>query len=311
MIQFNDPILVTGAHRSGTTWVGKTLAEAKTVGYIHEPFHPQHPPGICSAEFWGPYVFLDGKHAETFTGHLASTLTWRYNWVTQLQAKPKRRYNIIKTLREGSQFEWARSNQLRPLMKDPLALLSAEWLAKRFNMRVVMLVRHPAAFVSSIKRMGWANYPFDVFLQQPLVKRQLHPYVDEARAYKENLPDIIDQACLTWRILNYFVDQYRQRHPDWILIRHEDVAANPVEEFTALYRQLGLDMTDRIKGKIYQETNANNPGEAPDNRFRAMTRDSQATTRTWQERLSFAEIARIRRSTEDVWRLFYDEESWQ
>ena len=45
------PILVTGAHRSGTTWIGKMLALAPGVGYIHEPFSPATAPGISSAAF--------------------------------------------------------------------------------------------------------------------------------------------------------------------------------------------------------------------------------------------------------------------
>ncbi|HUH21151.1 MAG TPA: hypothetical protein VLZ09_04715, partial [Gaiellaceae bacterium] len=39
------PILVTGAHRSGTTWVGKMLALAPGVGYVHEPFNPRFSAG--------------------------------------------------------------------------------------------------------------------------------------------------------------------------------------------------------------------------------------------------------------------------
>ena len=31
------PILVTGSHRSGSTWVGKMLATSPSVNYIHEP----------------------------------------------------------------------------------------------------------------------------------------------------------------------------------------------------------------------------------------------------------------------------------
>ena len=38
-------VLVTGSHRSGTTWVGKILAEAPETCYLHEPFKPGwHPP---------------------------------------------------------------------------------------------------------------------------------------------------------------------------------------------------------------------------------------------------------------------------
>ena len=38
------PILVTGSHRSGTTWVGKTIALSPSVTYIGEPFND--PPRI-------------------------------------------------------------------------------------------------------------------------------------------------------------------------------------------------------------------------------------------------------------------------
>jgi len=33
------PILVTGSHRSGTTWAGRSLVLAPNTAYIHEPFN--------------------------------------------------------------------------------------------------------------------------------------------------------------------------------------------------------------------------------------------------------------------------------
>lgn len=33
------PILITGAHRSGTTWLGKIVSLSNGVRYIHEPFN--------------------------------------------------------------------------------------------------------------------------------------------------------------------------------------------------------------------------------------------------------------------------------
>ena len=43
------PILVTGAPRSGSTWVGNVLALDKRTGYVHEPFNKWCPPGLCRA----------------------------------------------------------------------------------------------------------------------------------------------------------------------------------------------------------------------------------------------------------------------
>jgi hypothetical protein len=40
-----SPVLVTGIHRSGTTWVGKMLAAAPGVVYINEPLTGIHRSG--------------------------------------------------------------------------------------------------------------------------------------------------------------------------------------------------------------------------------------------------------------------------
>ena len=45
MSDITHPILVTGAHRSGTTWVGKMLAADADTGYISEPLNVLHRPG--------------------------------------------------------------------------------------------------------------------------------------------------------------------------------------------------------------------------------------------------------------------------
>ena len=45
----NNPILVTGSHRSGTTWVGKMLAADSDTAYISEPLNVLHRLGIFRA----------------------------------------------------------------------------------------------------------------------------------------------------------------------------------------------------------------------------------------------------------------------
>ncbi len=41
------PILVTGTHRSGTTWVGKMLAAGPSTAYISEPCEGDTLVSIC------------------------------------------------------------------------------------------------------------------------------------------------------------------------------------------------------------------------------------------------------------------------
>src|SRR5262249_44032191 len=52
-------ILVTGSHRSGSTWLGRVLSAAPDVVYVHEPFSPLNPLGVaCEAEggVWFQYI---------------------------------------------------------------------------------------------------------------------------------------------------------------------------------------------------------------------------------------------------------------
>jgi hypothetical protein len=49
-----------------------------------------------------------------------------------------------RAIRQGLRFRRARLTRARPLVKDPLALLSAEWLADRLQMVLAFLVRSRA-----------------------------------------------------------------------------------------------------------------------------------------------------------------------
>jgi hypothetical protein len=128
----------------------------------------------------------------------------------------------------------ARKKGLRPLVKDPLALLSAEWFAQEFGADVVVIVRHPAAFVSSLVRLQW-SHPFDDFLRQDrLLEERLSSFAAEINEFAHRPREIIEQGILLWRILYSVVGGYADAHPEWTFVRHEDVSATPEHVFAAL-----------------------------------------------------------------------------
>ena len=59
-----NPILVTGTHRSGTTWVGKMLAADSATAYISEPLNVLHRPGVFHTKVyhWYQYICADNEH---------------------------------------------------------------------------------------------------------------------------------------------------------------------------------------------------------------------------------------------------------
>ena len=54
----NQPIVIVGPERSGTTWFETVLRSSPRVHYVHEPFNrwAPRPPGPRSCPFAGVYV---------------------------------------------------------------------------------------------------------------------------------------------------------------------------------------------------------------------------------------------------------------
>ena len=135
-------------------------------------------------------------------------------------------------------------------MKDPIAAFSSSWLASTFDMATIVLVRHPAGFASSLKRLGW-SHPFNDFLAQPaLMEERLQAFEGEIARMAKVEHDIVDQASLLWRMIYSVLLEYRRAHPDWIVVRHEDLALDPVGGFAGLYRRLGLCYSEDIRRRV-------------------------------------------------------------
>ena len=47
-------------------------------------------------------------------------------------------------------FKYFKFRGYNPLIKDPIAIFSADWLADKYDMNVVVLSRHPLGFISSL-----------------------------------------------------------------------------------------------------------------------------------------------------------------
>jgi Sulfotransferase family len=301
------PILVTGAHRSGTTWVGTMLALAPRVGLIHEPFSPRTDPGIAPVRFDRFFRYVCAENENGYVEGFERILHFRYAYRAQLRAL-RRPADVARSARDVAQFTRARLQRARPLLKDPIAVFSAEWLEQRFGCQVVVLARHPAAFASSLKRLGW-GYDWRLMLDQPLLLRDhLARFEPEIRTFAEREHDLIDQAILLWRVIYSTVAVYRDRHPDWLFERHEDLSLDPVGGFERLYGALDLTLDQSLKDEIRRHSAAENPQEQTHKH--SVTLDSRANVASWRRRLSADEITRIREGVADVSGAFYSDEDW-
>lgn len=307
-----SPVLVTGSHRSGSTWIGNILALDPHSGYIHEPFNRRHRRGIFRVHFKQAYTYITEENEAPYLAPFRDMLSWKFSPLAQMSQIHAPR-DLAVTARNMGYFQMQRLRGSRPIVKDPLALFSAPWLADRFGMRVVVAIRHPAAFVASLRSAGWDRFPFaDLRDQELLMRKHLAPFRVEIEAAAQTRPDVVDMGILLWRIFHHRIDQYQREHPDWIFVRHEDLSRDPPAQFETLFDRLGLRFSQTTAKKLHGLTGGGSRWRNP---FRQgatgnLARDSQKNILSWKARLTQSEIAYIRYAVEPLAAKFYSDADW-
>jgi hypothetical protein len=301
------PILVTGSHRSGTTWVGKMLAAGNQVAYISEPLNVQHRLGVLRARVSRWYTYICDDNQDEYLLAFLELLRYRYHLWAELRSLRSMK-DLLRMGRDLSHVMSARIYRQRPLLKDPFAVFSAPWFADQLGCQVIVTIRHPAAFASSLKRLNW-DFDLRDLLEQPLLMRDwLEPFHLEMEALAAD--DLIGQASLLWKMIYYVVDRYQKKYPEFRVVRHEDLSLAPLESYRELYQTLGLVFTPVAEEAIRMASSAQNPREASRSKAHTVKLDSRANLDNWKQRLSAGEIVRIRRATEEVASLYYSDSEW-
>ncbi|MFL3027270.1 MAG: hypothetical protein ACJZ1O_03150 [Candidatus Neomarinimicrobiota bacterium] len=326
----NKPILITGSHRSGSTWVGNIIKNLPMIYYIHEPLTPNSiTRGLFNTEVWYKYYDpnKDYKEVESILNKLfvgQYPIKALLHFKNSLPTTDYRNPNGINdnkidfkyfNWRIGAYFDAKKlkfnkvsHDEIIPLIKDPICLTAAEWIYKLWKSKNVFLIRHPAAFVSSLLRLNW-RFNFENFIKQPdLINRFLKPYESDIN----NPPkDFISEASLIWLCTAKIIIEYQKIYPDWIYMRHEDLSYNPIREFELLFEKLDLPYTDKVKRFIESTSHHNNPSEVSNKgKVHQLQRNSKENIKNWKKRLSNKEIKIIRDITEHISNKFYTNKDW-
>jgi hypothetical protein len=302
-----SPILVTGAHRSGTTWIGKMLAADPYTAYINEPLNVWHRPGVfrVPVKYW--YQYISDENESGYLPAFNELLEFEYHLWKEVRSIRSVK-DFLRMGRDFRTFYYGLEEGRRALVKDPFAVFSATWFARKLNFKVVISVRHPVAFASSLKRLNW-SFNFQDLLNQPLLMRDhLEPYRSQMESV--NSQDVIGQAALLWKMIYYTVHSTLRSNPDFIIVRHEDLSRDPVNGFRNLYASLGLDYTHHVEKTISDSSSSENPMELSRKRVHDVRLDSRANVENWKKRLTDDEIKRVREVTEETSQLFYSDAEW-
>ncbi len=298
-------VLVTGTHRSGSTWVGHVLCSGGQLYYIHEPFNIDYQKQLnFPFKYWFEHISYDSSEELQLEA---------YNYIRKfiqidfdiIKQELARRKQFRKKLITAKNYFRDRLITKNYLIKDPIALFSAEWLHVNFDLKVLILIRHPAAFALSIKDKNW-NFPFDHITSQPKFFEKLPSYLQEEilNIRNSNNPSIIDQAILFWNISHHiiwkYMDEYKGR---WLFIKHEEISSDPQDVFKEIFNELNLKYNSEAEKYIINTTQSNNSTK--------LHRDSKSNVNKWKFALSKEEIENIYIKTCDIAEKFYGEQDWK
>jgi hypothetical protein len=292
-------ILVTGSHRSGSTWTGNVIAKARKVRCVHEPFNIAISRNNSPLSYWFECLI------DSPIKHQIKSKTYINSFYKVFHIDNFKKTLKIRSLRGLYYYLADLKGRItdRTIIKDPIAIMSTEWMYRNYNIDIVVLIRHPAAFVASIKIKDW-QYDFTNFLDQPvLMNTYLKSYEALINDFSSNKKDIIDQGILLWNTIHETIAYYQSKYGnDWYFVKHEDLSTDPIVEFNKMFSKIGLTFDADVENYINETTKSKKQSN--------LKRNSIENIKTWKKRLSNDEIQRIKIGTDKVWKKFYTENDW-
>ena len=296
-----------GPPRSGTTWVEQVLGRAAGARVVHEPDNetcspfalraktslgrfpvlaPGDPAPVAYHDLWSrafegigraaPARWLTAKallrtadaDLDAAFDHGQSRLSARLRLISALAALPP------EPLPE-------RPDDPPVLVKSVHASLAAEWIVRRWRPRVVVVVRNPLNVVGSHVALGWGPSGLD------------YPYLHRGLARLGWVPAVRPGATtlqrMAWQIGLFFaaLDAAVRRNPNWLVVSHEDLCADPPARFASLCAALGLPWTEEAAAFLAA---SDRPGKGLETR-----RVASEQPTNWTRHLTAAQVEDVRR----------------
>jgi hypothetical protein len=304
------PVLVTGMHRSGTSWLGAMLSASGQFINVPEPLNVRNRQTILRSRVKHWYTYICDTNEDLYLPFYRDARAFRTHPVYDVKrmrvGSPR---DPVRIPKRWASFLLGRVQRRRLLIRDPFAALSIDWFSRRLGFETVVIVRHPVAVVSSHKRLGF-TVDFTDILEQPLLMEQrLERFRSEMESALRNPGDVVGQGSLLWRIVYGSIAEDQHRGMPMHVVRHEDLSLNPVKEYSRLYEALGAPLGVKARREIARNTSEQNPKEVSRKNPFKVHLDSRANLTNWEHRLEADEVERILSITASERRNFYDEAS--
>jgi hypothetical protein len=299
-----DAVVVTGAHRSGTSLLGDIVSQAPGTWTVWEPFNRHW--GLRDVRVAYPYLPRSEHPVAPVTSLQRYLRTGRARWsVKQAPGGPS--LPALRAAVKSSRrwVTWLGNAGKVPVVKDPFVLLAMAALQPTITSRpVVVSVRHPCSWILSLRRMSWPAGPeLNHLIAQPALYEEhlarLLPRRDWTRA------DDLEAGATAWMCLYHMVNVQASAGARVSVVPLEAFGRDPVGTMGLVFRTLDIDAPpdlDALAATYAGEGNAVTPAGGTKH---LLQRNSRALNEAWKGKLSAAEVARVRRITEPVYATVY------
>lgn len=260
-------VLLLGPPRSGSTWVSEVLAAVPNSLRVHEPDSDPHEPfALLAKAGLGRYPVLAAGDTSRRYGELwrsAFDPVERARAIRDLPARailrstdlttrnavlfrtPSLRSRIVESCLRITARPFAPQPADLHIIKSVHSPLSAGFVTSLTDARVVVIRRNPLNAVASWLEFGW-------------LPQLLGAGTEDERRLGEQLgsappsPDAPIEVRHAWSYaaLTRVLDLEAERHPDWVVVQHEDLCNDPVGRFQDLFEQLDLDFDHAVESTL-------------------------------------------------------------
>lgn len=268
------PILLAGLPRTATSWTAKILSLGGPIRYVREPLTQTAPARPADQRFCNRYLLADDEapeYRQLWANLLSPATLFAHRWMMAESRWTTRRLPLPAPL----------------LVKEVSCMLSLEWLQRHLGMRVVLVLRHPCGYVSSVQRLKGVNHK--VFTVASLLDdpRLVERYAADDLDWLLGLDDPVAQHAATYGLVLRVVADQLERHPEWVVIRHRSLCEDPIGVARRLVEAVGLRYTpalDRFLGHSTRDT---------DGQLYSLQRKSAQEPGKWMQELSPSQISTV------------------
>jgi hypothetical protein len=127
-----------------------------------------------------------------------------------------------------------------------------EWFDARFDVKTVVLFRHPISNALAIERLGWPPECEDFLLHRSFVERHLSTEQLERARQIASEGSLLEQHVLDWslKMLLPYRALCSGRHPDWIALSYEQMVSDPEDVVRRLSQALDLPDVESMLAQI-------------------------------------------------------------